>query len=156
GMTGLDYYSIDATVANDRLYVSGLQRCAGNGASGVRVNGVCAWDGSSWSTLASGVSGPAYSLGTLGTQVVLGGSFQISTIQAVARWDGSAWSSFGAGSAQLANSVSGLAEHQGSLYAAGEFSLGGSWNVARWDGGAWQGLGTGVGGINDFATTLVS
>lgn len=70
---------------------------------------------------------------------------------AIWQWTGSAWTPLGHG---LTNSASvrmpkvlALLEHEGALYAAGEFSESGSTplsNVARWDGTAWTAVGAGL------------
>jgi len=87
--------------------------------------------------------------------VILGGIFGITGgIQNIGRWNGGAWSGLGAGLGSLA--VNDVVQHQGSLYAAGDFTLGTSKHVAHWDGSAWQSLGAGVGNTNDYVPAIAS
>lgn len=139
------------------LYAGGLfERTV----SGVTVNYVAKWDGSAWSDLAGGVSGPTgtrvqslhvFDDGT-GPALYAGGYFYNAggvAAQSIARWDGSAWTA-------LADGVDGGSVHAmtqfddgtgPALYAGGNFfgASGATVNhVARWDGAAWTPLGDGM------------
>ena len=76
----------------------------------------------------------------------VGGGFTTAggiAAQNVARWNGTSWQPAGAG---LDGTVWAFAEHQGQLYAAGEFGQfsAGPKGIARWDGANWQPVGGGL------------
>ncbi len=143
------------------LYVGGFLTSA----AGVPVSGIAKWDGESWSSLGSGVSG--YDSGVLalatydgggGDALYVGGSFWFAGgtfSQAIAKWDGHAWHSVGGGTIPnfeaihvLALSVfdAGLGPE---LYVAGCFEAVGSpvpvpntRRIARWNGTSWLSAGS--------------
>lgn len=158
-MTGLDGPSVSAAVVGDKLLVAGNYFVSANGTTALRSNGVALWDGSSWSGMGAGILGQAEYAGAFGSDALVAGNLGFAGGgQNLGRWNGSTWSSFGSGDGQLGWYVLATAEHNGELYASGDFSVGASNHVARWDGSAWQGLGTGFGaaGTQDFWYALTS
>ena len=112
------------------LMVAGGPNFAVSGVAGSR--GIAAWNGSSWSALASGVpEGITKSIQRLasdGTSLFIAGDFTsvdgISGTSGIARWDGTAWSSVGGGLKKLADgtvSFSGLWVRDDAIYASGQF-----------------------------------
>jgi hypothetical protein len=98
-----------------------------------------------------GITGYVYATATDGTNLYVGGNFEVAGItvaNSVAMWDGSKWHALGEG---LKNGVSGdipsvnaLAYIDGKLFAGGQFSKAGNMNVngiAFWDGEKWNSLG---------------
>jgi hypothetical protein len=125
----------------------------------VPANNVAKWNGSAWSALGTGTTGPGLvrALAVNGTDVYVGGDFSsaggVANTDSIAKWDGNAWSALGTG---IPGSVFGLAVSGTNVYAAGQFSAaGGVTNarcIARWNGTAWSALGTGIpGGANAVA-----
>ncbi|MBO2009354.1 T9SS type A sorting domain-containing protein [Hymenobacter negativus] len=139
--------------ANGDVYVGGYFTQAG----GTAANYIAKWNGTTWSSLGSGVAnglnGEVFAL-TIGSNgdVYAGGNFtQAGGLPAnyIARWNGSAWSSMGTGPSNGVNYfVRTLAvASNGDLYAGGNFSQAGGTaanNVAKWNGTTWSSLGTGT------------
>jgi len=117
---------------------------------------VARWDGTSWSSLGSGI-GPASGT-VVRTMVVLGdGSLVVAgrfssaggnPAANIARWDGESWSSVGGGfspSNALINKL--LPSGANGLIACGSFSVAGGVStpgIARWTGSVWEPLGDGI------------
>ncbi len=140
------------------LYVGGFFHTAG----GAPAERIARWDGSSWSSLGSGMDSYVYALAAYddgsGPALVAGGYFTTAGGQPanlVARWDGAAWSPLGSGfpGAGQVHSLATFDDGSGALlYAGGTFSVGGGSGVdriARWDGSSWSSLGSGVGGESE-------
>jgi hypothetical protein len=117
-------------VHGNDLMVAGGSRFRISGIAG--TTGIAAWNGSTWSPLASGVpEGDTRSVQRIasdGTSLYIAGDFPsvtgISGTSGLARWDGSAWSSVGGGLKTLASgavSFGGLWVNDGTLYASGQF-----------------------------------
>ncbi len=134
-------------------------------ADGTTVNKVARWDGSSWSALGSGITGPQSEVDALavfddgsGPRLYAGGRFTDAggvAVSKIASWDGTSWATLGGGIgvAQPAGSVKTLvAFDDGSgpaLYAGGGFNEAGGIavaNIARWNGSSWAALGSGLSG----------
>ncbi|HVM97275.1 MAG TPA: hypothetical protein VMT89_12855, partial [Candidatus Acidoferrales bacterium] len=89
-------------VSGNNMYAAGYFTLAGDAATQY----VMKWDGTSWSTLGSGLGNgtvgnwEAYALAIVGTDVYVGGNFNsaggVST-NGIARWNGSSWSDVGGG-----------------------------------------------------------
>lgn len=141
------------------LYVGGEVQRAG----GIPTSGIAKWDGSSWSTLGTGLSwligepGRVYSLVTFddggGSALYVGGSFDLADGVAadnIAKWDGENWTPLGSGLDGYASSLTVFDDGSGpALYAAGGFlTAGGSpaTRIAKWDGSNWSALGNGISG----------
>ena len=129
------------------LYIGGGFTAVGNAVA----NYVAKWDGSTWSALGSGISGPNGSfvcaLAASGTTLYAGGSFTnaggISAIN-IAQWDGNSWSALGPG---INGTVQALAISGPNLYAGGNFTIAGgisATNIAQWDGSSWSPLSSGI------------
>ncbi|MFA7253443.1 MAG: fibronectin type III domain-containing protein [Patescibacteria group bacterium] len=131
------------------------------------TNFIAKWNGSSWSTLGSGVGGPVYALEVVGTDLYVGGSFNSAGAVAVnnlAKFNTltSEWSSVGGGVVGVEENsaiVYSLIESNSSLYIGGSFVLAGETSaksIAKWDIAAesWSALGNGLIDMND-STAIV-
>jgi hypothetical protein len=119
------------------------------------VNHIGKWDGSSWSTLGSGIPGEfnwvncvaAWDSGA-GTEIYAGGNFTSAggvSVNNIAKWNGSSWSSVGTGTDGAVYSLLVFDDGSGpALYAAGAFTQAGGTaafaHVARWNGTSWSAL----------------
>jgi hypothetical protein len=139
---------------------------------GVAANRVARWDGSSWSTLGSGLGGDFPGSSPLvaalavfddggGPALYAGGQFSTAggaPANHVARWDGSSWSALGSGTDDIVFALCVFDDGDGAaLYAAGSFSTAGgvpASRIARWDGSAWSAVGTGMEGFWVGALTV--
>lgn len=144
-----------ALLPNGDLVAAGTFTTAG----GTSANAIARWNGSSWSSLGSGlsVSGSTASVHSLAVlsngDLVAGGAFTTAggvSASRIARWNGTSWSALGAGVGGSASAqVSALAVlANGDLVAGGVFTTAGgvaASNIARWNGTAWSPLGTGTG-----------
>ncbi|GIV55074.1 MAG: hypothetical protein KatS3mg039_1592 [Candidatus Kapaibacterium sp.] len=119
--------------------------CAGNfrTINGDSVNGIAAYDGQQWRSLAGGItSGSINALAVLpdGT-LIAGGNFTAiggTAASSIARWNGTAWEPLGDGVQRDAQqgTVYALLVQGNWLYVAGLFNRAGSQpcaNIARWD-----------------------
>ncbi|MCC6323153.1 MAG: hypothetical protein IT438_17145 [Phycisphaerales bacterium] len=124
-----------------RLVVGGSFTMAG----ALPVGRVAVWDGTSWSTLGTGMDGPVIALTVFNNELYAGGNFinaSGSFARNIAKWNGASWVPVG-GSINN-NAVTSLGVHNGELYIGGTF-LGSPGNrVARLSGGTWQPLGIGT------------
>lgn len=135
------------------LFVAGTFSHAG----GVAVGNVAKWNGSTWSPLGGGVSGPHVGVGALhvhddgsGPALYVGGNFT-SPFNGIARWRSTGWSAVGAGIMPVGYSgVGALASFDDgsgpALYAGGGFVTAGGTtasHIARWDGTNWSAVGQG-------------
>ena len=124
----------------------------------VTCNDVARWDGSSWSALGSGFSGPVYDVYTSGNDIYAGGNFVSSgndTLWSIAKWNGTKWNALGSGMRRYpiafnpatANVTTMIGTPYG-LYAGGTFNYAGSGysnNLALWNNFS-------LTGVNDDAT----
>jgi len=147
---GLVGSSVNAMVIYDGLLVA-----AGSfdEVDGTPVANIAAWNGSSWTPLATSMTHSTYSFSYIETMIVfdgkliIGGRFEsVDGIAAygVAQWDGANWSPVGSG---LYGRVSAFTIHSGQLVAGGLFSTtpsGSNVNVASWSGSSWSAVGGGV------------
>ena len=144
--------------ASGNVYAGGDFDIAG----GIAAKNIAKWDGTTWSSLGSGVNGGvkftsyvrSLAADSSGNLYAGGGFDSIGGIAVnhIAKWDGNAWSSLGSGtdSMVLAVAVDGL----GNLYAGGSFTnVNGTPvnHIAKWDGTAWSALGNGVDFIENFS-----
>ncbi|MBK7875455.1 MAG: hypothetical protein IPJ77_06850 [Planctomycetes bacterium] len=145
--------------------------CAGGGlssAGGASANFVARWDGSQWSTLASGPcpTEPGNHVASLvpfdddGTgphpaRLLVGGTYEWDGGLAhatLAAWDGADWSYLGAGMNGSVHALSaydddGAGPNAPALVAGGDFYFAGgalARGVARWNGDAWSGFDSGM------------
>jgi hypothetical protein len=146
------------------LYAGGYFSTAG----GVTVNKVAKWNGTTWSALSSGFSGPGhvYALcvwddddtGPHLPALYAAGYFSMAggiSAKNVAKWDGASWSPLGGGVDFEAYAMDvfdddGDGPNLPALYVGGMFWYAGGVRVnqiARWDGSSWSALGAGMNGI---------
>jgi len=135
-------------------------------AGGMPIGVVARWNGSTWSSVGSGLPGGNWvsaflvidtdGPGPLGEDLVAGGQFFTfggGPSRFVTKWNGSVWSPLGSG---MNNQVTALAAFDDdgpgpnatALFAGGNFTRAGAVDasrVAKWDGTAWSPLGGGVG-----------
>ena len=140
--TSVNALAIDSS---GNVYAAGNFSTAGGGSA----NRIAKWDGSSWSTLGSGMSSTVYALAVDGSNLYAGGYFTTAggvVVNRIAKWDGSSWSALGSG---MGSTVYALAVNGGNLYAGGSFTTAGGVSanrVAKWDGSSWSALGSGTNG----------
>ncbi len=135
------------------LFAAGDFHTAGS----VSASRIAKWDGSSWSSLGSGLNSQAKCLvahdddgsGPHAAALYVGGTFSTAgTTQAkgIAKWDGSTWSALGSGTTSSVYSLLSIDMDEGGpnsplLFAGGTFtSIGGvsARYVAKWDGANWS------------------
>jgi len=156
GIDGGDHYypAVSAiAVSGSDVYVGGGFTSAG-GAAG--TGNIAKWNGSSWSSLGSGITVPCDKYGCYGgvnglaisgTDVYVGGFLSSAggvAVNNVAKWDGLAWSSLGP---ETNGAVFSLAVSGSDLYVGGRFNSAGpatTMNIAKWNGSVWSALGSGV------------
>jgi len=135
------------------LYAGGDFTIAG----GAPANNIAKWDGSSWTTLGSGMDGSVNALIEFddgGGVALFGGGFFATAgglpARGIAKWDGSAWTAVGGSTNGAVNTLVEYDDGTGvALYAGGQFSIAGvtpANNVASWDGSSWTALGSGTAG----------
>src|SRR5439155_11656368 len=150
------------------LFVGGDFTMAGT----VAVNRIAKWNGTSWSSVGSGLAaGSVHALsvfddgvsgspapGDTGPALYVGGLFSNVggvVTNNIARWRNGHWSLVGHGLGSGSESVNALAPFndgsQSYLCAGGSFSLPSSPRIAGWNGVTWLGLGGADGVINALA-----
>jgi hypothetical protein len=125
GVSGGEYGpSVDAlAVSGGTLYAGGYFTNAGGSAA----NNIAQWNGSSWSPLGSGLSGPVAALAVSGSTLYAGGEFTSAggiAATNIAQWNGSSWSALGSGMNEYGY-VNALAVSGSTLYAGGYFTTAG-------------------------------
>lgn len=111
-------------------------------AGDLSVSRIAAWNGTSWDTMAGGVSGTSVSsMIEYQGDLIIAGSFtsagSVSTPSLAARWDGTSWTAMGDGSIV----VSSLRILNGELIATGSATSGPAISpIVRWNGSAWEEL----------------
>lgn len=127
-------------------------------AGGVSANYIAKWDGSTWSSLGSGMSATVRALTTYNGNLIAGGNFTTAggvSANCIAKWDGSTWSALGSGITGLSG-VYALTTYNGNLIAGGWFnSAGGNSanSIAQWNGSTWSSLGSGLDNVVYALTT---
>jgi hypothetical protein len=122
-------------------------------AGGVAVLNIARWDGASWSSPGSGLSGTVRALATFddgsGPALYAGGAFTTAggaPAARIARWDGTSWSALGSGMDGEVLTLTGFDDGSGpALFAGGAFLTAGGVSApraARWDGSSWSALGS--------------
>lgn len=128
------------------LYVGGDFTFIGT----VAAQRIAKWDGSSWSSLGSGIAvGTVRALTLIGGELYVGGNFGnaggVGAIN-IAKWDGVGWSALGSGMNGFVNAIVVIGTD---VYAGGGFGTAGGVaanSVAKWNGAAWAPLGSGTNG----------
>jgi hypothetical protein len=152
GITGmLEGVESIAVSPNGDVYIGGSFSSVGGVANTV---GVAKWNGTTWSALATGISGICYDLKFAPNgDLYIGGNFKDVTLESdgdyICYWDGTRFNKVG--TVELNNLVNTLAfSETGRLYVGGQFTnAGGIANadyIARWTGSKWESLGTGTNG----------
>jgi hypothetical protein len=151
GMNGGDAVILAQTIDNaGNLYVAGGFDSAG----GVPAKNIAKWDGTSWSSCATGIMERNIGLYALASAdsgtIYAAGKFEISggiNQDNVMKWDGAVWSRLGPG---MDNSITCIAvDSEGVCYAGGWFTTASGMpaqHVARWNGIEWEPLGAGTDG----------
>jgi hypothetical protein len=124
---------------------------------GVAASNIAKWNGSSWQSLASGVSKNVNALAVFddgsGPALFVGGAFQSAggtPANFIAKWDGTSWTPLGSGLFGGPFAMKVYDDGTGpALYVAGNFSSAGgvpALDIARWDGTSWSAVGSGSNG----------
>ena len=146
---GLGHNVYTITVAGPNIYVGGFFTDAGGNDSS---NYITLWDthplNPGWSVFASDLTGPAYVVTVVGTDVYVGGEFSsaggVAHTTNIALWDGSAWHALGDGLNGAVYAISVLGPF---VYAGGYFTDAGTSDgdrIAYWDGENWNPMGKGL------------
>jgi trimeric autotransporter adhesin len=145
-------------LANGNIIVGGsFSEC-----SGTAANNIAMWNGSTWTTLGTGVNGPVNALKVVGSDVFVGGTFSLAggnAARRIARWNGSAWSAMGTGvDSGVVSEVFAITAIGSDVYVGGRFTaMNGvpANNIARWNNGVWSALGSGASnGVDDEVRAL--
>jgi len=143
GITGTNSLVTKLALYNNEIYACGTFTIAG----GNSVSNIAKWDGTSWSSVGSGISGHLYAITVYNGKLYVGGYFTIAggtPANNIASWDGVSWDSVGSG---MNDEVQALIEYNGFLYAGGLFTTAGgvtSNYIAKWDGTNWNPIGIGM------------
>jgi len=140
------------------LYAGGGFTTAG-GAEAIRI---AKWDGTSWSTLGSGLNSWVKDLVVFddgsggGPALYASGDFTTAggvEVNGIAKWDGTSWSALGSGMNDWVHAMCVFDDGRGggpALYAGGDFTTAGGAEanrIAKWDGTSWSALGSGCNSI---------
>ena len=126
---------------------------------GATRNRIARWNGSSWSSLGTGMSNVVYALTVYddggGPALYAGGFFGTAggvAASCIARWNGASWSALGSGMNSGVEALAVFDDGSGpALYAGGQFTTAGgvpASRIAKWDGSSWSALGSGVSHIS--------
>jgi hypothetical protein len=116
-------------------------------AGGTPASYIAAWNGSSWSSLGSGLDGQVQEMLVYGAKLIVTGFFTHAggvLVNYIAQWDGVQWTAIGTGFNDKGLS---LAIYNADLIAGGFFNAAGGVaanRVARWNGAAWSAIGSGM------------
>ena len=149
------------TTYNGNLVVGGQ---SGNG--GTFNSGIMQWNGSTWSSVGTGIQGGGsiYALIVYnGNLIAVGGFENIGGVKVngIAQWNGTSWSIIGNKGIESASNgnVSCLDIYNGNLIAGGYFdSINGIHvnSIAQWNGITWTPLGNGFGAYSASCGTLLN
>lgn len=143
GVGGNVYAAVSDGAGN--LYIGGDFETAHD----TKVSNIAKWDGSTWSTLGSGMNSTVRALVFDGGTLYAAGNFTTAggvSANYIAKWDGTAWSALGTGLNWYAQC---LVVSAGTVYVGGEFSYAGGeyvGHIAKWNGSAWTSLEYGTDG----------
>jgi hypothetical protein len=138
-------WPLSLAVYNDTLYAGGDFPF-----SPMTYNRVSKFDGTNWLPVGDDIEDPSWSstkrLLSINGQLIAAGHFSsidVVTTTNIAAWNGSSWTNLGSG---LNDLVLHLAEHNGDLYASGDFTASGADNtvkhIGRWNGSVWSAIDT--------------
>ena len=147
-------YAIAIKQSNGNVYVGGDFSVANNGVVSTSASRIAMWNGTTWSSLGTGVDDRVYAIAInqLNGNVYAGGNFINAggnPANYVAMWNGTTWSSVGTPSA-ITGQVYAIAINQtGNVYVGGAFLSAGAnpaYRVAMWNGttSTWTALGSGA------------
>ncbi len=149
---GTNWQTTSFSIYSGNLIVGGWFDSAG----GKPANDIAQWNGTSWSTLGTGVDNIWYEVNSLivyGGNLYAGGNFDSiggNPAVGIAQWNGSVWSSVGLGiRLHYSDAVFAMVNYGGNLIAAGSFDSAGGIranNIAQWNGLSWSTLGSGING----------
>jgi hypothetical protein len=141
-------------VYNGDLYVAGYF----DSIEGIAANSIAKWDGTTWSTVGTGVSGAnpyldIYAMAVYNGTLYVAGQFDSAggvLVNNIASWNGTSWSAVANGITELSGNdeVTCLTVSNGVLYAGGVFGSASGVavnNIAAWNGNAWAAAGNGLG-----------
>ncbi len=144
-----DIYCMQTDTANNLLYAGGYFTTAGS----ATVSCIAAWNGVTWNTLGTGISGTnghVRAMTIYNGELYAGGHFALAggmTIFNLAKWNGTTWSVVGGGVDSSAY-IECFAEYNGELYVGGYlFTTAGTSpvnSIAKWNGTTWSSVGSGV------------
>ena len=140
---------------------NGATLCVGGDfttADGLGVNHLAAWDGSSWTSVGSGVNNTTRALAAYddgGGPALYAGGLLIAAgggvVNYIAKWNGTSWTALGSGMGGATLGVYALAAHDDgsgpALFAGGDFTTAGGTaasRIAKWNGTSWSAVGTGM------------
>jgi hypothetical protein len=136
--------------------------CSGTGGTTV-LNNIAKWNGSSWTSIGSGVNGTPTTFVIDGAgSIYASGSFTKAgnaiNANGFAKWNGVGWAGHGQG---MNGAVRAMAkDSSGNIYLVGDFTAVGTISanrIARWDGASWSTFGVGINGsVNSIALDSVS
>jgi hypothetical protein len=148
--TAVPGFSQTANLYNMTEYNGSIVVCGEFDRAGSKaISGIMRWDGTSWDSLGSGLTGNIpgtapvmypHDLCIFGTDLVAAGNFHKAggqVVNGIARWDGTQWHPMGEG---FNSTVYGICVFNGELYAGGDFTLSGITPltcIAKWNGTAW-------------------
>lgn len=119
GIPGADSFVYASAVdGSGNLYIGGYFTVAGENIA----SRIAKWNGTNWSLLGSGMSGPVFSLAVSGNDLYAAGDFTNAggiAVKSIAKWDGNSWSALGSG---LNGQVYALAVSGSNVYAGGGLS----------------------------------
>jgi len=159
--SGVDLDVRCQTVYNNDLYVGGNFTTAGGGSA----NCIAKWNGSSWSSIGTGVSGGSsprvMTMAVYNSELYVAGAFTTAggvAVSGIAKFNGTNWSDVGTGfGGTLAHGYS-MAVYNGELYVGGAFLTAGGVTcngIAKWNGSTWSSLGgAGLGGTSSYGLAL--
>jgi|GEM_PF-2522679 len=139
----------------DGLLAGGVFSSTSDNDSSYRV---ARWNGTTWTTVTSGVNGRIFALARFNSHLVAAGEFTKGgniQLNHIAEWDGTSWHPLDSGADNI---VFDLMPFQGRLVAAGGFRQAGnqvSAGISFWDGARWHSMGQGISGPEGSQLTYV-
>lgn len=136
---------------NGNLYVAGSTITK---AGTVSVNRIAKWNGTTWSSVGTGITGTGASINSMAVynnELYVSGAFTTAggvTVSNIAKWNGTTWSAVGSGISGLSFlGIRAMTVYNNELYVGGTFTTAGGAtvnNIAKWNGTSWSQTGSGV------------